>query len=206
MAAPQLELLHRLSGDHIVEQHVHNLDVMNWVLGTHPIRAAVSGLGGRQRGKASGRANYDLLFAEYEHPNGITVFSQCRQMSGCDNIVGEPGQGHEGHEPTMSHRSNRRRARTGTLERYRGPPSPYHQEHQDLIASILAATRSTRRRRWPNRRSPVLPAARRSTAGRPSPGTTPLVSTTRLDPTSRLGPTSPAVAIPGQQRPHEQER
>ncbi len=36
-----------LSGDHIVEQHVHNLDVMNWVLGTHPIRA-VSGLGGHQ--------------------------------------------------------------------------------------------------------------------------------------------------------------
>ncbi len=36
-----------LSGDHIVEQHVHNLDIMNWVLGTHPIRA-VSGMGGRQ--------------------------------------------------------------------------------------------------------------------------------------------------------------
>ena len=36
-----------LSGDHYVEQHVHNLDVINWVLGTHPVKA-VSGVGGRQ--------------------------------------------------------------------------------------------------------------------------------------------------------------
>jgi myo-inositol 2-dehydrogenase / D-chiro-inositol 1-dehydrogenase len=65
-----------LSGDHIVEQHVHNLDIMNWVLGTHPTRA-VSGLGGRQvrTGDRHGHI-YDHFAIEFEYPGGISVFSQ----------------------------------------------------------------------------------------------------------------------------------
>ena len=57
-----------LGGDHIVEQHVHNLDVMNWVIGTHPIRA-VSGLGGRQvrTGDRQGHI-YDHFAVEFEYP------------------------------------------------------------------------------------------------------------------------------------------
>ena len=46
VAAPQLVYFTWLSGDHIVEQHVHNLDVVNWALGAHPVRAV--GMGGRQ--------------------------------------------------------------------------------------------------------------------------------------------------------------
>ena len=78
-----------LSGDHIVEQHVHNLDVMNWVLGSHPVRA-VSGLGGRQvrTGDRHGHI-FDHFAVEFEYPGGVTMFSQSRQINGCLNLVGE---------------------------------------------------------------------------------------------------------------------
>ena len=85
-----------LGGDHIVEQHVHNLDVMNWVLGTHPVRA-VSGLGGRQARKAIGTATSTTTSrSSTSTPAAITVFSQCRQIDGCQNIVGESVVGTKG--------------------------------------------------------------------------------------------------------------
>jgi predicted dehydrogenase len=124
-----------LGGDHIVEQHVHNLDVMNWVLGTHPIRA-VSGLGGRQvrHGDRQGHI-YDHFAVEFEYPGGIAVFSQCRQIDGCRNIVGEEVIGTNG----RSNCADRIEVKGGERWRFRGPsPSPYQQEHRDLIASILA--------------------------------------------------------------------
>jgi predicted dehydrogenase len=124
-----------LSGDHIVEQHVHNLDVMNWVLGSHPVRA-VSGLGGRQvrTGERHGYI-YDHFAVEYEYPNGVTVFSQCRQINNCQNLVGEAVFGSLG----SSNCADRIDLKAGKDWRYRGPnPSPYQQEHLDLIASILA--------------------------------------------------------------------
>jgi len=123
-----------LSGDHIVEQHVHNLDVMNWVLGTHPIRA-VSGLGGRQVRTDPKYGNiYDHFAVEFEYPNGVAVFSQCRQINGCLGIVGEFVLGTKGHsdcQQTIQAGSER--------WRYRGPnPNPYEKEHEDLITSIRA--------------------------------------------------------------------
>jgi predicted dehydrogenase len=124
-----------LSGDHIVEQHVHNLDVMNWVIGTHPLRA-VSGLGGRQvrTAKKNGYV-YDHFAVEFEYPGGVRMFSQCRQISGCDNKVGEAVVGSLGESDCY----NSIKLKNGKAWRYRGPqPSPYQQEHQDLIASIRA--------------------------------------------------------------------
>jgi predicted dehydrogenase len=124
-----------LSGDHIVEQHVHNLDIMNWVLGAHPIRA-VSGLGGRhvRQGERQGHI-YDHFAVEFEYPGEITVFSQCRQINGCQNIVGESAVGTKG----KSNCADRIEPKDGKAWRFRGSaPSPYHQEHQDLIASVLA--------------------------------------------------------------------
>lgn len=121
-----------LSGDHIVEQHVHNLDVMNWVLGTHPIRA-VSGIGGRQVRTDPKYGNiYDHFAVEFEYPNGVTVFSQCRQINGCLNIVSEFVLGTKGRSDCQQ------TIETGTERwRYRGPnPNPYEQEHEDLITSI----------------------------------------------------------------------
>jgi predicted dehydrogenase len=126
-----------LSGDHIVEQHVHNLDVMNWVLGAHPVRA-VSALGGRQvrTGDRHGHI-FDHFAVEYEYPNGVTMFSQCRQINGCQNIVGEHVVGSLG----TSNCANRIDPKAGERWRYSGPQAnPYRQSHENLIASVLAGT------------------------------------------------------------------
>ena len=126
-----------LSGDHIVEQHVHNLDVMNWALGAHPVRA-VSGLGGRQvrTGDRHGHV-FDHFAVEFEYPNGVTVFSQCRQINGCQNIVSEHIVGSQG----TSNCANRIDPRSGEQWRFRQESaSAYRLTHEDLIASILAGT------------------------------------------------------------------
>jgi predicted dehydrogenase len=124
-----------LSGDHIVEQHVHNLDVMNWVIGKHPVKA-VSGLGGRQarRGDRHGHV-YDHFAVEYEYPNGVTMFSQCRQIDNCKSIVGEFVAGTKG----SSNCADSIRVDGGESWRYKGrAASAYKQEHENLIASIRA--------------------------------------------------------------------
>ena len=124
-----------LSGDHIVEQHVHNLDVMNWVIGTHPIKA-VSALGGRQsrRGKRHGHV-FDHFAVEYEYPNGVTMFSQCRQINNCKNLVGEWVRGTLG----TSNCADLIQPARGDEWRYREKPhSAYEQEHENLITSIRA--------------------------------------------------------------------
>lgn len=73
------------SGDHIVEQHVHNIDIANWYLGTHPIAAV--GFGFRARRKAGNM--YDFFSVDFEYPNAIHIHSMCRQMPDCWNWVGE---------------------------------------------------------------------------------------------------------------------
>jgi myo-inositol 2-dehydrogenase / D-chiro-inositol 1-dehydrogenase len=84
-----------LSGDHIVEQHVHNLDVINWLLGGHPERA--QGIGGRQvrTGSEFGQV-YDHHTVEFSYRGGVKLLSMCRQMANCWNAVGEFAHGSEG--------------------------------------------------------------------------------------------------------------
>jgi predicted dehydrogenase len=84
-----------LSGDHIVEQHVHNIDVINWLKGTHPIRA--QGMGGRQvrTGKIHGHI-FDHHFVEYEYADGTRCFSQSRQIRGTHGLVAERVMGTKG--------------------------------------------------------------------------------------------------------------
>jgi predicted dehydrogenase len=84
-----------LSGDIIVEQHVHNLDVINWAFGGHPVSAL--GIGGREvrTDPAYGHV-YDHFTVEYVYPNGQRMTSMCRQMDGCtrriaDHLVGTKG-------------------------------------------------------------------------------------------------------------------
>ena len=118
-----------------MEQHLHNLDVMNWVMGTHPVRV-VMGVGGRQVriGKQHGYV-YDHFAVEYEYPNGIHMFSQARQINGCDNLVDEAVVGTRG----VSNCRNFLKPNAGDAWHFKGgEPSPYSQEHLDLIASIRA--------------------------------------------------------------------
>jgi predicted dehydrogenase len=123
-----------LSGDHIVEQHVHNLDVANWVLGAHPIRAV--GVGGRQfrTGERFGHI-YDHFAIDYEYPNDVRIVSMCRQIEGTRSRIGEHFIGTKG-------RSNAANEIWGAtpwkFQRAERPISPYVQEHTDLVASIRA--------------------------------------------------------------------
>ncbi|PWU20430.1 MAG: oxidoreductase, partial [Verrucomicrobia bacterium] len=125
-----------LSGDHIVEQHVHNLDVINWAMNDHPIKALA--LGGRQArpGPAQGHI-YDHFAVEFEYANGARMFSQCRQMDGCEGKVGEAVVGMKG----SSDCSKYIKTNDGKMWRFREPEvSGYQQEHADFIAGIRAGT------------------------------------------------------------------
>ena len=126
-----------LSGDHITEQHVHNLDVVNWALSGgseepgHPLRAV--GLGGRQVRTAPDFGNiYDHHAVEFEYPNDVHVHSFCRQIPNCENNVSEQVVGTKGAWTSVGQRftgANRGRVRAEGI-------NPYVQEHKDLVASL----------------------------------------------------------------------
>lgn len=84
-----------LCGDLISEQHIHNLDVINWLMDSHPIEA--QGQGGREYrvGKEHGQI-FDHHMVEYTYPGDVRMLSQCRQIPGCWNRVGEYVHGTEG--------------------------------------------------------------------------------------------------------------
>ena len=81
-----------LSGDHIVEQHVHNIDVFMWMTGKKPLRA--TGFGSRQR-RITGD-QFDNFSIDFEFENGVHLHSMCRQIDGCSNNVSEFIQGTKG--------------------------------------------------------------------------------------------------------------
>ena len=86
-----------ISGDFIVDQHIHNIDVMNWIKGGHPVRA--QGMGGRQvrNDKNLHGQIFDHHFVEYEYADGSKLFSQCRQgQAGTHQIVSEHVVGTKG--------------------------------------------------------------------------------------------------------------
>ena len=84
-----------LCGDHIVEQHIHNLDVSNWLLGDYP--AVANGLGGRQDRHGHDRGEiFDHHFVEFTYPNGAKMYSQCRHIPGCWRSVSEHAHGAKG--------------------------------------------------------------------------------------------------------------
>jgi len=84
-----------LSGDHICEQHVHNIDVCNWIKDAHPVEA--QGMGGRQvrTGKEYGNI-FDHHAVEFTYADGTKMLSQCRQIPGCANLVAESAHGTRG--------------------------------------------------------------------------------------------------------------
>jgi len=127
-----------LSGDHIVEQHVHNLDVINWALKAVPVKCV--GMGGRQRRVEPEFGNvYDHFAVEYEYPGGVRVLSTCRQTEGASSRVSERVVGTRG---TAYMTGNSTQITVGKSEwKYddKGKPiNPYEQEHADLVASIRA--------------------------------------------------------------------
>ena len=82
-----------LSGDHIVEQHVHNIDIFNWFIGKRPISCV--GFGSRQRRKTGDQ--YDNFSVDYIYENGVHLHSMCRQINGCADNVSEEIYGTKGY-------------------------------------------------------------------------------------------------------------
>ncbi|MDR3228573.1 MAG: Gfo/Idh/MocA family oxidoreductase [Puniceicoccales bacterium] len=126
-----------LSGDHIVEQHIHNIDAMNWAFRTHPLKAF--GMGGRQtRTDPRYGDAFDHFAVEYEFPNGVRVQSFCRQANGAAARVSERLVGTKGVANCYGNTIHKGNSRRPTW-RYSGPrPSAYVQEHADMLKSIRA--------------------------------------------------------------------
>jgi predicted dehydrogenase len=126
-------------GDHICEQHVHNIDVCNWAMNNRPQR--VFGVGGRAQlphGNPSEVGNkFDHFMLDYEYPNGVHMLSMCRQMSDCDgNLKGIGGisealVGTKGTCQADTYTINGKPVAARRKQR-----DPYVQEHTDLITSI----------------------------------------------------------------------
>ena len=82
-----------LCGDHILDTHVHNIDVINWFMGKHPEKAI--GYGGRHR-RVTGD-QYDFFSVDFDYGNGVSSHSMCRQIDSCANGTGEVIMGTEGY-------------------------------------------------------------------------------------------------------------
>jgi predicted dehydrogenase len=124
-----------LCGDHIVEQHIHNIDVINWFKGGYPVKA--QGMGGRQvrNGKDNGEI-YDHHYVEFQYADGSILNSQCRHMPGTMSKVDEYLVGTKG---TIS-------CGAGLIKKSNGSSiyqfdtktdnNPYQTEHDELFAAI----------------------------------------------------------------------
>jgi len=127
-----------LCGDHIVEQHIHNLDVINWVKQGHPVRA--QGMGGVEVRKGPDYGEiFDHHAVEFEYADGSRCFSYCRHINGCwsdvsEHVVGTKGTCHVGGgrgEHTL------RDLRGEVTWKFQGKgKDPYQQEHDDLFDAI----------------------------------------------------------------------
>ena len=137
-----------LSGDHITEQHVHDLDVMNWIMkDEHPQRA--NGMGGRQvRTPEWGEANgygrggvgeiFDHHAIEFEYADGTRMFSFCRHIRGCWNSFSEHAHGTSGYADIEGHGRGILHVDGKAPLRLERGPDGHQVEHDDLFAALLA--------------------------------------------------------------------
>jgi myo-inositol 2-dehydrogenase/D-chiro-inositol 1-dehydrogenase len=124
-----------LCGDHITEQHIHNLDVINWALDAYPVKA--QGMGGREvrKEKEYGQI-FDHHFVEFQYGNGVILNSQCRHQKGTMSKVDELLIGTKGR---VNCDASRIVDNKGSLI-YQFDKSkenqPYQNEHDELFAAI----------------------------------------------------------------------
>ncbi len=118
-----------MSGDHIVEQHVHNLDVANWYIG-HPPTTAL-GFGGRARRKTGNQ--FDFFSIDLDYGDGCRIHSMCRQVDGTDGGVREFFRGTQGETGGDGGLKAAKEIKVPGF----GDRNPYVQEHIDLLQSII---------------------------------------------------------------------
>jgi len=122
-----------LCGDHINEQHIHNLDVCNWIMDGYPVEA--QGQGGRQvrTGLDHGEI-FDHHMVEYTYADGTKMISQCRHMPGCENSISEHVHGTLG---TANVTAGRIQLNGGDVQGFEGEKvNPYQVEHDRLFEAI----------------------------------------------------------------------
>jgi predicted dehydrogenase len=118
----------QMSGDHIVEQHLHNIDVANWFLGRPPVQAL--GFGGRAR--RQGGNQYDFFSVDLDYGDDVIVHSMCRQVNGCFGRISEQFIGTEGSVWGDGKLTGKQVA----VPEFEEKGGPYVQEHRDLIRSM----------------------------------------------------------------------
>jgi myo-inositol 2-dehydrogenase/D-chiro-inositol 1-dehydrogenase len=121
-----------LSGDHIVEQHVHNIDIANWFIGRYP-KSAV-GFGGRAR-RVTGN-QYDFFSIDFDYGDGVHIHSMCRQINKCHNNVSESFRTHDaivsGGGRVIRPNGERVELAGDFME-----GNPYEIEHINLLKSVM---------------------------------------------------------------------
>ena len=127
-----------LCGDHISEQHVHNIDVANWVKGGYPVQ--IQGTGGRavRTGKAYGEI-FDHHTLDLVYADGTTISSQCRQFEGTWNKVDEAFVGTKGRIDSFERkRTVLKDYKGGVIYQHddKGDKDPYQVEHDELFAAV----------------------------------------------------------------------
>jgi predicted dehydrogenase len=124
-----------ICGDHIVEQHIHNIDVINWFKGGYPVKA--QGMGGREvrKGKDYGEI-FDHHYVEFQYADGSILNSQCRHIKGTwqkvdEQIVGTKGTIFCGNMNIVDRKGK-------VLFQYdkEKENNPYQSEHDELFAAI----------------------------------------------------------------------
>jgi predicted dehydrogenase len=124
-----------LCGDHICEQHVHNLDIGNWIMNAHPVKCW--GMGARQQLEGKSGEIWDNFAIEYEYANGVRMYSYCGQIKRDWSSVSEAVHGTAGH----ANPGGTIQPKTGSMWRFRDKAiDPYVQEHVDLIKAIVNDT------------------------------------------------------------------
>lgn len=124
-----------LCGDHITEQHIHNLDVINWALEAYPVKA--QGMGGREvrKGKDYGQI-FDHHFVEFQYANGAILNSQCRHQKGTMSRVDEQLTGTKGKVFCDQGRITDIKGNTIYQFDKSKENQPYQNEHDELFAAI----------------------------------------------------------------------
>jgi predicted dehydrogenase len=127
-------------GDHIVEQHIHNLDVANWVMNGPP--ASAQGAGGRQLPYGPNQGEiFDHHMIEFTYPNGTKMLSMCRHQQDTWGSVSEHAHGTKGMADLSAGKIYDMSGKNVLWQADKGKKGdatadPYQVEHNDLFAAI----------------------------------------------------------------------
>ena len=122
----------QMSGDHIVEQHVHNIDVANWFIGRYP-RSAMA-VGARTRRQTGNQ--YDFFSVDFDYGDGLHIHSLARQIPDCAGRIGELFSTDVA-EISGGGKVSRYDGKDVVLENLGNDGNPYVNEHSALLDSVI---------------------------------------------------------------------